>query len=132
MTTPLPPGPSPRSRGTALGLAIPLGVFGAHRFYVGKNRTGILMALTLGGMGLWYLYDCILIGVGEFTDAQGRALSRWDPGVPEYGDRLPAETYAEIDALRNEVAELAERLDFAERLLSDPSREARRTSRDGS
>jgi hypothetical protein len=105
-------------------------VFGAHRFYVGKNRTGILMALTLGGMGLWYLYDCILIGVGEFTDAQGRALTRWDPGVLEQGDRFPAEAYAEVDALRNEVAELAERLDFAERLLSDPTREARRTNRD--
>jgi hypothetical protein len=122
MTTPLPTGASPRSRGTALALAIPLGVFGAHRFYVGKNGTGLLMALTLGGMGLWYLYDCILVGVGEFTDVQGRPLTRWDPGVPEYSDRLPSETRAELEALRNEVADLAERVDFAERLLADPAR----------
>lgn len=121
MTTPLPPSTSPRSRGTALGLAIPLGVFGAHRFYVGKNRSAILMALTLGGMGLWYLYDCILIGVGEFTDVDGRVLTRWDPGVGGH-DGIDHETRAEVDALRHEVAELAERLDFAERLLADPAR----------
>ena len=46
-------GPSDKSRGVALALAIVLGVFGGHRFYVGKTGTGILMAATLGGDGLW-------------------------------------------------------------------------------
>jgi hypothetical protein len=131
MTTPIPSKPSSKSRGTALALAVPLGVFGAHRFYVGKNGTGVLMALTLGGLGLWYLYDCIMIGVGEFTDIGGRPLTRWDPGLPEYGERTSAETQAELDQLRSEVAELAERVDFAERLLADPGRDARRATRDG-
>lgn len=121
MTTPVPPSTSPHSRGTALGLAIPLGIFGAHRFYVGKTHTAVLMALTLGGMGLWYLYDCILIGVGEFTDVQGRVLTRWESGVATR-ESHDTETRAEVDALRHEVAELAERLDFAERLLADPGR----------
>ena len=48
---------SDKSRGVALALAVFLGVFGAHRFYVGKVNSGILMACTLGGLGIWYLYD---------------------------------------------------------------------------
>ncbi|MEP7324623.1 MAG: TM2 domain-containing protein, partial [Gemmatimonadota bacterium] len=48
---------SDKSRGVALALAIVLGVFGAHRFYAGKVGTGLLQLGTLGGLGIWYLYD---------------------------------------------------------------------------
>jgi TM2 domain-containing membrane protein YozV len=71
--------PSDKSRGIAFILAMVLGVFGAHRFYVGKNGTGILMICTLGGIGIWYLYDVIMVASGQFTDAEGRRLVRWDP-----------------------------------------------------
>ena len=54
-------------------------MFGAHRFYVGKNGTGILMVCTLGGLGIWYLYDVIMVASGQFTDAEGRRVLRWDP-----------------------------------------------------
>ena len=115
------PIPSERSRGVALALAAVLGPFGAHRFYVGKTGTGFLMLCTLGGAGLWYLYDLILVAGGSFRDASGRLVSRWDPEeVPRADSALPAEVFDELAALRSEVAELAERLDFAERLLAQP------------
>jgi ubiquinone biosynthesis protein UbiJ len=38
----------------------------------------------------------------------------------ESGERISAEVLEELDALRHEVAELAERVDFAERLLAKP------------
>ena len=110
--------PSDKSRGIATALAALLGPFGAHRFYVGKNGTGALMVATLGGLGVWWLYDLIVVAAGDFRDAQGRRVSRWDPDA---GDVHSTEALAqEVDALRSEVAELAERLDFAERLLAQP------------
>jgi hypothetical protein len=112
--------PSQKSRGVAFALAAVLGPFGGHRFYVGKTRTGILMLCTLGGLGLWYLYDLILVAGGSFRDIDGRLVSRWDPEQPARSDALSTEVLEELSALRFEVAELAERLDFAERLLANP------------
>ena len=72
---------SPRSRLVALLLCFFLGALGAHRFYVGKVGTGILMLLTLGGLGIWMLIDLILIVVGSFNDKEGRRVFRWtEPG----------------------------------------------------
>lgn len=51
-----------------------LGMFGAHRFYVGKIGTGILMVLTLGGVGIWSLIDFIIIACGNFKDKNGLAI----------------------------------------------------------
>lgn len=48
-----------------------LGVFGIHRFYVGKIGTGILMVLTLGGLGIWSLIDFIIIATQGFKDKNG-------------------------------------------------------------
>jgi TM2 domain-containing membrane protein YozV len=112
-------GASDRSRGVALALAAILGPFGAHRFYVGKTGTGLLMLCTLGGAGLWYLYDLILVAGGSFRDADDRLISRWDPEQPAAQPELLPEVLEELSALRTEVAELAERIDFTERLLAE-------------
>ena len=57
-------------------LAFLLGVIGAHRFYVGKTGTGILMLLTFGGLGIWLLIDLILIITGQFTNKAGEKIAR--------------------------------------------------------
>jgi len=53
------------------------GVFGAHRFYVGKTASAIVQLLTLGGLGIWMLIDLILILFREFTDGDGHKLTKW-------------------------------------------------------
>jgi TM2 domain-containing membrane protein YozV len=55
-----------------------LGIFGAHRFFVGKIGTGIAQLLTLGGLGIWSLIDFIMIIVGAFTDKDGNKLTEWN------------------------------------------------------
>ena len=112
--------PSEKSRGVALALAIVLGPFGGHRFYVDKTGTGAIMALTLGGLGLWWIYDLILVASGSFRDARGQLVRRWDPEESPPGGVMPAEVLNELEDLRHQVAELAERVDFAERLLAAP------------
>ncbi|MGH7593139.1 MAG: TM2 domain-containing protein [Gemmatimonadales bacterium] len=118
---------SPRSRTVALLLAFFLGVFGAHRFYVGKTGTAVVQLCTFGGLGVWWLIDVIVVAAGSFRDAEGRLITSWEPE----GDHLvtpgtAASILDELDALRAEVGELHERVDFTERLLADPSHRAGR------
>ncbi|EJF85640.1 TM2 domain-containing protein [Candidatus Bartonella washoeensis] len=53
------------------------GVFGVHRFIVGKVKTGALMlilSLTVFGLiitGIWAIVDFIIIVAGKFTDKNG-------------------------------------------------------------
>src|ERR1041384_3921290 len=113
---------SPRSRTVAVVLAAALGFVGAHRFYVGKTKSGVFQLLTVGGVGLWWLYDLIMVATGSFRDAEGRLVSNWEPE----GDHLvtsgtAAALFDELDALRAEVSELHERVEFTERLLADPA-----------
>ncbi len=44
---------------------------GVHRFYVGKIWTGILVLLTIGGLGIWTLIDIIVITTQNFKDSDG-------------------------------------------------------------
>lgn len=58
----------------ALLLSIFLGTLGVDRFYLGKVGTGILKLLTLGGFGIWWLVDVILIATDSMSDSLGRPL----------------------------------------------------------
>jgi hypothetical protein len=119
MDTPLPDTVSRKSRTATLLLALFTGFVGGHRFFVGKTGTGILQALTLGGLGLWWFADLIVIGTGEFTDITGRRIVRWSPD-----DDLAASRGAdprlldELEQMRTDVYELQERVDFLERTLT--------------
>ncbi|HEX2649099.1 MAG TPA: TM2 domain-containing protein [Burkholderiales bacterium] len=68
-------GKSEKSNTVALLLCFFLGFLGAHRFYVGKIGTGVLMLITLGGLGIWNLIDFIIIVVQKFSDSDGNVLS---------------------------------------------------------
>lgn len=65
---------SKKSPIVALLLCIFLGNLGVHRFYVGKTGTGILMLLTSGGFGIWYLIDLASLISNQFKDADGNTL----------------------------------------------------------
>ena len=53
-----------------------VGVLGVHRFYVGKIGTGVLMLITLGGLGIWFLVDLLLVVTGQFTNKDGQKIPR--------------------------------------------------------
>lgn len=91
----LPP-PPPRSRDRfsdpnasdklilpAFLLAFFLGMFGAHRFYVGRTSSAIAMLiLTFTVVGalitfVWHLIDWIMILIGSFEDEDGKLLTQW-------------------------------------------------------
>ena len=115
-------GVSDRSRALALALAVVGGLFGLHRFYTGRVATGVCMLVTGGGVGIWYLYDVVVVAAGEFRDSDGRRVARWEladvnaPRAP--GERRVSDLEDRMLGLESQVNELAERLDFAERLLA--------------
>ena len=113
---------SERSRLVALILGLPLGFLGLPRFYVGRWQTGVLQFFTLGGLGIWWLYDLVLILGGDFRDAEHRPLRNWGPAEPSaLGTAASGEVRQladQLEALRHEVGDLAERMDFAERMLA--------------
>jgi TM2 domain-containing membrane protein YozV len=49
---------------------------GVHRFYMGKIGTGILMLVTLGGLGIWTIIDLVRLVIGSMTDKNGLPLQR--------------------------------------------------------
>ena len=71
-----PPMTPPKSWVAALLLSIFLGELGIDRFYLGKVGTGILKLITLGGFGIWWLIDLILIATNPMTDSNGRPLQK--------------------------------------------------------
>lgn len=71
---------SPKSRTIAALLALFLGGFGIHRFYVGKIGTGILTLLLCWCLigEIWGWIDFIIIICGNFHDKDGKVISEWE------------------------------------------------------
>lgn len=60
----------------ALALSVVVGEFGIDRFYMGKIGTGILKLITIGGFGIWWIIDIVLIASGEARDVNSEPLTR--------------------------------------------------------
>lgn len=65
---------SPKSKTTALILCIFLGYIGAHKFYVGKSKMGMVYIFTVGLCGMGWLMDTLLILMDSFKDSDGLIL----------------------------------------------------------
>jgi hypothetical protein len=106
----------------ALALGFFGGFFGLHRFYVGKLQSGVAMIVTFGGLGVWWLYDMVLLATGEFRDADELPLRNWAVDEPHRrssrADARVEEVEEQLQALRDQFNDLAERVDFAERMLA--------------
>jgi TM2 domain-containing membrane protein YozV len=84
---------SPKSRLAVTLLAWFLGIFGAHRFYLGKTGTAVVMLILgiigcatswiivgyffLGAVGIWALIDFIYAVAGKMKDKEGRLITKW-------------------------------------------------------
>ena len=85
---------SSRSRLATVLLTIFLGIFGAHRFYMGKTKTAIvmlilsisylatvrlwgIMIISLAVVGLWAFIDFIFAISGIMKDREGRPIKNW-------------------------------------------------------
>ena len=51
--------------------------FGAHRFFLRRYASAILFIITIGGCGIWWIIDFILIITGSMKDDIGKFVKLW-------------------------------------------------------
>ena len=66
---------------TVILLGLFLGVFGAHRFYARKFKSGIVQLFTFGGLGIWSFIDVIVILLSKFKNSTGVVYRNPKPKV---------------------------------------------------
>jgi len=60
----------------ALLLSIFVGSLGVDRFYMGLVGTGVLKLVTMGGCGIWWIIDVVLIATNSLKDNEGKYLQQ--------------------------------------------------------
>jgi TM2 domain-containing membrane protein YozV len=84
---------SPKSRLAVTLLAWFLGMFGAHRFYLGKTGTAVTMLVLgivglatswlvvgfffLGAVWIWAIIDFVYAVAGLMKDKEGKLITKW-------------------------------------------------------
>ena len=63
---------------TTLLYSVLLGFLGLDRFCMGQTGTAVGKLLTLGGLGVWWIVDVVLIVTGQLSPEDG---SNWVPNV---------------------------------------------------
>lgn len=61
-----------KNRILALILGATLGVLGMDRFYLGKNVSAIIKAITFGGLGFWWFIDNAMMLIDAFLYSFGK------------------------------------------------------------
>ncbi len=61
---------------TLLLVSVFLGGLGVDRFMTGHIGTGILKLITMGGCGIWAIYDIIMIATEKFVDSDGNVVMK--------------------------------------------------------
>jgi len=56
-------------------LAILVGSLGIDRFYSGSIMLGVLKLVTIGGIGIWWLVDIIMLVTGSYKDGDGNPIA---------------------------------------------------------
>ena len=60
---------------TALLLSFFLGILGIDRMYLGY-KTWWIKLITLGGLGIWAIYDFVMILLNRMPDGSGQPLAK--------------------------------------------------------
>lgn len=105
-------------------LCLLLGIFGAHRFYVGKITTGILQLITLGGLGIWAMIDLVMILCGVFTDSGGNPITKWT------GEQLLVDDTRLIQEIHQGLSKMEERVETLETILLDREQKQKRKEKE--